>query len=83
MLQCDISYCVRSIALEPLIEQVLERCSVASFDLDHVAGAREKISSYLEKLVSAGQCDAHALTIYALAYLKELHEGPDCRFTGC
>jgi hypothetical protein len=23
------------------------------------------------------------LAVYALAYLKELHEGPDPRFTGC
>jgi hypothetical protein len=69
--------------LKPLIEQVLEGCRLASYNVDHVAGAREKISHYLEKLVSAGQCDVHALTIYALAYLKELDEGPDRRFTGC
>ena len=75
--------CVRSYSLKALIEQVLEDCKMASFDLDHVAGAREKVSRYVETLVSAGQRDCHALTIYALAYLKELHEGPDHRFTGC
>jgi len=32
---------------------------------------------------SAGQNDPDQLTEYASAYLKELHEGPDPRFTGC
>ncbi len=27
--------------------------------------------------------DAEQLTIYGLAYLTELHEGQDPRFTGC
>jgi hypothetical protein len=30
-----------------------------------------------------GQRDAKQLTVYGLAYLKELHEGRDPRFTGC
>jgi hypothetical protein len=33
--------------------------------------------------MSAGQRDPYRLTEYAYAYLKELHEGPDPRFTGC
>lgn len=45
--------------------------------------SREKIKGYLEKLRSAGQRDAGALAEYGLAYLKELHEGPDRRYTGC
>jgi hypothetical protein len=32
---------------------------------------------------SAGQFDAQQLAMYGLAYLKELHEGSDPRFTGC
>ena len=47
------------------------------------ARSREKIAGYLEKLSSAGQKDAHVLVEYGLAYLKELHEGPDRRYTGC
>jgi hypothetical protein len=31
----------------------------------------------------AGQNDAQRLAVYGLAYLKELHEGRDPRFTGC
>jgi hypothetical protein len=45
--------------------------------------AREKIGSYLAKLTAAGRTDAHDLAIFGLAYLKELREGPNKRFTGC
>jgi len=45
--------------------------------------SRAKIAGYLEKLKSAGQKDAQVLTEYGLAYLKELQEGPDRRYTGC
>jgi hypothetical protein len=45
--------------------------------------SRAKIAGYLEKLRSAGHKDAHVLAEYGLAYLKELHEGPDRRYTGC
>ncbi len=42
-----------------------------------------KIFRYLESLASAGQRDARQLTEFGLAYLGELHEGRDPRFTGC
>ncbi len=48
-----------------------------------VAQSRERITRYIDKLISAGQDDPHQLTEYACAYLKEMHEGPDPRFTGC
>jgi hypothetical protein len=52
-------------------------------DATRVAQSREKIIRYIDKLASAGQNDTRQLTVYALAYLKELHEGPDPGFTGC
>jgi len=52
-------------------------------DAERLADSRRKISGYLESLSIAGQRDANQLTIYGLAYLKELHEGRDPRFTGC
>jgi hypothetical protein len=52
-------------------------------DVARVAQSREKIIRYINKLGAAGQNDTHQLAVYALAYLKELHEGPDPRFTGC
>jgi hypothetical protein len=48
-----------------------------------VADSRRKITRYIESLASAGHSDAQQLAVYGLAYLKELHEGRDPRFTGC
>jgi hypothetical protein len=45
--------------------------------------SREKMSGYLEKLTAAGHTDSHQLAVFGLAYLKELHEGCNPRFTGC
>jgi hypothetical protein len=45
--------------------------------------AREKIIRYLETLTSAGKRDFRQLTVYGLAYLKQLKNGPDTRYTGC
>ena len=50
---------------------------------EKVADSRQKIARYIESLASAGQRDAQQLAVYGLAYLKELHEGRDPRFTGC
>jgi hypothetical protein len=52
-------------------------------DGELVADSRRKITGYIESLVATGQRDAKQLTVYGLAYLKELHEGRDPRFTGC
>jgi hypothetical protein len=52
-------------------------------DPERVALSRIRVAQYLDKLASAGQADLIQLTEYACAYLKELHEGPDPRFTGC
>ena len=53
------------------------------FDLDRVSDSRQRITRYIESLASAGQSDAQQLAVYGLAYLKELHEERDPRFTGC
>jgi hypothetical protein len=46
-------------------------------------GKLRDTSKDIESLTSAGQIDAHQLAVYGLAYLKELHDGRDPRFTGC
>jgi hypothetical protein len=43
----------------------------------------KELADIIESLASAGQRDAEQLAIYGLAYLTELHEGADPRFTGC
>jgi hypothetical protein len=52
-------------------------------DPERVLDSRQKITRYIESLASAGQSDAQRLAMYGLAYLKEMHEGRDPRFTGC
>jgi hypothetical protein len=44
---------------------------------------RVKVGQYLQKLSSAGHRNVEELTFYGLAYLRNLHEGPDPRYTGC
>jgi hypothetical protein len=52
-------------------------------DPDRVSDSRQRITRYIESLASGGQSDAQQLAVYGLAYLKELHEERDPRFTGC
>jgi hypothetical protein len=67
-----------------VVDRILKTYQLNRFlDPRRVADSRLKISAYLESLASAGQRDSRQLTIYGLAYLTELNEGRDPRFTGC
>jgi hypothetical protein len=71
-------------AMRTIVERVLNTYDpTRTLDQARVAESREKILQYFEKLASAGRIDADRLVEYGIAYLKELHEGPDRRFTGC
>jgi hypothetical protein len=52
-------------------------------DSERVKNSKRKVAGYIGSLVSAGQRDPEQLTVYGLAYLEELHEGRDPRFSGC
>jgi hypothetical protein len=70
--------------MDEIVDRALHTYGLTrELDATRIAQSREKIIQYIDKLGSAGQNDTHQLAIYALAYLKELHEGPDPRFTGC
>jgi hypothetical protein len=70
--------------MNDVIERILKTYEARlPLDTERVADSRQKITRYIETLASAGQRDAEQLTIYGLAYLKELQEGQDPRFTGC
>jgi alpha-D-ribose 1-methylphosphonate 5-triphosphate synthase subunit PhnI len=70
--------------MKEIVDQALEAYElVDEMDVAAVAQSREKVARYIDKLTSAGLTDRHRLTEYARAYLKEIHEGPDPRFTGC
>ena len=64
----------------PTLREFLQ---VRPLDAERLADSRLKISRYLEVLGAAGQRDTKQLAMYGLAYLREMHEGRDPRFTGC
>ena len=66
--------------MNEVVDRILSRYPL---DEKRAAEARVKISRYIKTLAAAGQKDTRQLTMYGLAYLKELHEGTDPRFTGC
>jgi hypothetical protein len=67
-----------------IVDEALGTYELTSkMDAAELARSRDRIIRYLDKLISAGQDDPHQLTEYARAYLKEMYEGPDPRFTGC
>jgi hypothetical protein len=70
--------------MQEIVDQALGTYElIGKMDATQVAQSRARIAQYIDKLVAAGQADPDQLTEYARAYLKELHEGPDPRFTGC
>jgi MoxR-like ATPase len=70
--------------MKEIVDQVLQDYNlIHPLDQARTAESREKVSQYVATLASAGQKDPRRLFVFARAYLKELHEGPDPRFTGC
>ena len=63
--------------MDDVVEKVLR--TYGSTD----AHSRAKIAIYLQTLSAAGQRDRNALAEFGLAYLKEMHEGRDPRYSGC
>ena len=77
LLQCEA-------VMNEIVDRVLKTYELMGrLDADRLNQSREKISAYLETLASTGQRDAQKLAVYGLAYLKQLHDGPDPRYSGC
>jgi hypothetical protein len=75
---------VSEFTMNDVVDRVLNTYQLMRpLDPDRVSYSRRKITRYIDSLASAGQNDAQKLAVYGLAYLKELHEGRDPRFTGC
>ena len=71
-------------AMNDLVDRILTAYQLTRpLDGELVADSRRKITGYIESLAAAGQRDAKQLTVYGLAYLKEMHEGRDPHLTGC
>jgi hypothetical protein len=70
--------------MNEIVDRVLHTYKpTRELDADGISQTRAKVVQYIDKLASAGLKDPKRLTAYARAYLKELHEGRDTRFTGC
>jgi hypothetical protein len=81
LLQCVyFGVCVMNEVVEGILNAYQ---TMRPLDPERAADSRQRISRYIEVLASAGQRDEEQLTIYGLAYLTELLEGADPRFTGC
>ena len=77
-------YLSAEFAMSDMVDRILNTYQLMRpLDPDRVSDSRRKITRYIESLASAGQSDAEQLAVYGLAYLKELPEGQDPRFTGC
>jgi hypothetical protein len=75
---------VSEFAMDAVVDRILNTYQLMRpLDPDRVSDSKRKVTRYIESLASAGQSDAQKLAVYGLAYLKELHEGRDPRFTGC
>jgi hypothetical protein len=85
MLHCRYrSALVSEFTMDDVVDRILYTfLLMRPLDPDQISASRLKITRYIESLASAGQTDAQRLSMYGLAYLKELHEGRDPRFTGC
>ena len=74
----------REFVMNDLVDRILSIYQLMRpLDPDRVSDSRQRITRYIESLASAGQSDPQQLAVYGLAYLKELHEERDPRFTGC
>jgi hypothetical protein len=70
--------------VEEVINRVMDTFGmIRSVSYEGLEQSRESLTNYIEMLSSAGETDSHRLAICGLAYLRELHDGPDPRFTGC
>jgi hypothetical protein len=67
-----------------VIDRVMNSDEIKSIlDNESREEIRVKTRNYIATLSSAGRKDIDQLTECGLAYLHQLHKGPDPRYTGC
>ena len=72
------------IVMRDIVDRALRTYEFAEeLNISQLAYSRYRIERYIDTLMTAGQEDPQRLTEFAVAYLKELYEGRDSRFTGC
>ena len=65
-----------------LTDRVVDQVMASASPIVAADSVRRKVASYIALLASAGKRDAEELTALGLAYLREILEGSDTRFTG-
>ncbi len=70
--------------MEEVINRVMDTFGMMrSLNYEGLEESRASLTNYIEMLFSAGETDTHQLAVFGLAYLRELHDGPEPGFTGC
>jgi hypothetical protein len=70
--------------VEEVINRVMDTFGMMrSLNYEGLEESRASLTNYIEMLFSAGETDTHRLAVFGLAYLRELHDGPEPGFTGC
>ena len=70
--------------MDEVVDRIMNSVEIGSIlTIENHEEIRAKIGKYLATLSSAGRKDVDQLAEYGFAYLRELQEGPDSRYTGC
>jgi hypothetical protein len=69
--------------MKEIVDCVMRSAKTASMSNFSPMELRNKVGGYVELLSSAGKRDPEELTELAIAYLHDIIDGPDPRYTGC
>ena len=70
--------------MDEIVDRVMGTFSLMrNLDDEQLVESRERLIRYMEKLSEAGRTDHLELSVYGLAYLRELQDGPAPQFSGC
>jgi hypothetical protein len=71
-------------SMNEIVDRIMNSSEIKVFpDSHNRAEIRARVDNYIATLSSAGKDDVDQLIEYGLAYLRDLREGPDPRYTGC
>jgi hypothetical protein len=82
---CNAALCLLFRVWVVFMREIVDRVMVAVKPISVLSEAelRSKVGGYLELLTSTGKRDPGELATLAAAYLRDIVDGPDPRFTGC
>jgi hypothetical protein len=70
-------------SMKEIIDRVMRSARTNSITNFSQMELRNKVDSYVNLLASAGKRDSDELINLGIAYLREIIDGPDSRYTGC